>query len=379
MRRKATNWIIAVFGLLLAQAAAAIEFDEVRNFEDVFVISGSAPARNQVEIRWEIADGYYLYNNKFLRFKSASDGVVLGEPDIPPGEIKFDELLGEEVEKYHNELIVTLPLDSVAPGVEAVQLNVRSQGCLENELCYPPTEQLLVISLPSESILADPLTEQAETSLTGIGPSDSLLAREERPALQPEEAFIYESIGYSADTALVRFTAQPGYYLYVDKFKFRIADDSGFVIRDVELPDGVIKDDPEFGPVPVYYGQVEVPVRFNRPAGAVTDITIEADFQGCRDGDICYPPMSRVVTFQMQAAEAAIGGAVSQAPPATRVAASNASPVTEQDKLARLLTSHPVRAIAAFFVAGLLLAFTPCVFPMVPILSGIIVGQSTLR
>ncbi len=368
MRRKTTHWIITVLGLLLAPTAPAIEFDEVRNFEDVFVISGDAPERKRLEIRWEIADDYYLYNNKFLRFTSATDGVVLGEPEIPRGEIKFDDLLGEEVEKYHNELIVSVPLESVPAGVEAVQLKVRSQGCLENELCYPPTEQLLIISLPRESALADPFVLPVANPLTGLG-------REEQPALQSEEAFIYESIGYSADTALVRFTAQPGYYLYVDKFEFRIIGDDGFVIRDIELPDGVIKDDPEFGPVAVYYGQVEVPVRFNRPAGAVTDITLEAEFQGCRDGDICYPPMSRTVTFQMPSADAAIGQALAQQSPTASPGPASAAPVAEQDKLARLLTSHPARAIAAFFVAGLLLAFTPCVFPMVPILSGIIVGQ----
>jgi thiol:disulfide interchange protein DsbD len=361
-----------VLGLLLAPAVAAIEFDEVRNFEDVFVISGSAPERNRLEISWEIADNYYLYNNKFLRFTLSTDGVVAGEPEIPRGEIRFDDLLGEEVEKYHNELVVSLPLDSVASGVEAVHLKVRSQGCLENELCYPPTEQLLLISLPGEPALPEPLAGLLEGSRPETGESDRFLATDEEPALQPEEAFIYESIGYSADTALVRFTAQPGYYLYVDKFRFRPVGDDGFTIREVELPEGVIKDDPEFGPVQVYYGQVEVPVRFNRPAGAATQIELEASFQGCRDGDICYPPMSRTVAFQMPAAAAAIG---QQGPPAEETGPAKAAPVTEQDKLARLLTSHPARAIAAFFVAGLLLAFTPCVFPMVPILSGIIVGQ----
>ena len=362
--------------MLLAQAAPAIEFDEVKNFEEVFVISGSAPSRQQLEIRWEIADNYYLYNNKFLRFSSATDGVVLGEAEIPPGEIKFDDLLGEEVEKYHNELIVSLPLDSVPAGAVAVQLKVRSQGCLENELCYPPTEQLLIIPLPRETMPAEPMSGLALNSLPGLGQSDPLLAQEEQPALPPEEAFVYESIGYSADTALVRFTAQPGYYLYQNKFEFRVVGESGFIVREIDLPEGVIKDDPEFGPVPVYYGQIEVPVRFNRPAGEAGSISLEAAFQGCRDGDICYPPMSRMVTFEMPASDVAVGQPVRSLP-------APAAPVTEQDKLARLLTRHPARAIAAFFVAGLLLAFTPCVFPMVPILSGIIVGQgerlTTLR
>jgi len=148
MNYKIITSIGILFALLGMSRAQAIEFDQVRNFEDVFVISGTAPARDRVEISWKIADDYYLYNNKFLRFTSATDGVVIGEPQIPRGETGFDDLLGEEVEKFHGELTVTLPLLSVTPGVRAVQLKVRSQGCLENVLCYPPTEQLLVVSLP---------------------------------------------------------------------------------------------------------------------------------------------------------------------------------------------------------------------------------------
>ena len=359
-------------GLLAAPPLSAIEFDEVRDYGEVFVISGSAPGRDRIEVRWDIEDGYYLYNNKFLRFRSGTDGVVLGEPQVPRGELSFDELLGEEVEKYHGQLTVTVPLVSVPAGVDAVQLNVRSQGCLEDELCYPPSQQVLLVSLPPEAALDSLLSGIIAEPLADPAAADAV-PMQDRPALPPEQAFVYESIGYSPDTALVRFTAQPGYYLYRDKFEFRVAGDSGFSVAEATLPPGVIKDDPEFGAVPVYYGQVEIPVRFNRPAAPAGPITLEADFQGCRDGDICYPPMSRSARFEMPASDVAMGGNEVRADSDRQAAAK--APVSEQDKLARLLTSHPVRAIAAFFVAGLLLAFTPCVFPMVPILSGIIVGQ----
>lgn len=374
MKRFASICLISLLSLLVPPAALAIEFDEVREFDDVFRISGSAPGRDRLEVRWEIAENYYLYNNKFLRFNAVTDGVVLGEPQIPRGEIKFDELMGEEVEKYHDELTVSIPLRSVPSGISAIELKVRSQGCLENELCYPPSQQQLLVQLPAETALNGLLSGLAEDPLAGIAQADPLLDQAAGDALQPEEAFVYESIGYSADTALVRLTAQPGYYLYVDKFEFSLSGAGDFAIRDIELPDGVIKDDPEFGPVPVYYGQVEVPVRFTRPAGPETEITLEAKFQGCRDGDICYPPMTRAVSFRMPAAAGAIGTAADTVAVA-RYAPGADAPVTEQDKLASLLTSNPARAIAAFFIAGLLLAFTPCVFPMVPILSGIIVGQ----
>jgi thiol:disulfide interchange protein DsbD len=375
MKRKATRWFSSILAMFLAQSALAIEFDEVRNFEEVFVISASAPSRDMLEVRWKIEDDYYLYNNKFLKFVSGTDGVILGDPVIPPGEIAFDDLLGKEVEKFHHELIVTLPLLSVPAGVEAVQIKARSQGCLENVLCYPPTQQLLIVSIPPE--LADPGV------LSTADPSGPLLIQDDRPALPPEAAFVFESIGYSPDTALVRITAQPGYYLYADKFEFRVVGNDSFTLSEVDLPAGVIKDDPEFGPVAVYYGLVEIPVHLNRPAGPATEISLEAAFQGCRDGDICYPPMSRTVNFQMPAAGEATARQVAVLPTANQGSPAMDVPVTEQDKLALLLTRHPARALVAFFIAGLLLAFTPCVLPMLPILSGIIVGQgdrlTTLR
>ena len=71
-----------------------------------------------------------------------------------------------------------------------------------------------------------------------------LVESDSNPALQPEEAFVYEAIGLSAETALVRFTVEPGYYLYRDKFEFRVLSPEGFEVREVTLPEGIIKDDP---------------------------------------------------------------------------------------------------------------------------------------
>ena len=123
----------------------------------------------------------------------------------------------------------------------------------------------------------------------------------QEPALPADQAFVYEAIGLSSETILVRFTSQPGYYLYRDKLAFRVLGDNGFEVREADLPEGKIKDDPEFGPVEVYFGQIEVPVHINRPAGPEQTISLEADYQGCRDGDICYPPQSSVADLLIAA------------------------------------------------------------------------------
>lgn len=359
-------------GLIPSPDVNAIEFDEVRDFGDVFVISATAAGRDRLEVRWEIEDGFYLYNNKFLKFSSGTEGVTLGQPEVPPGKIGFDDLLGEEVEKFYHELVVSVPIASVEPGINAMELKVRSQGCMEDELCYPPSTQVVLVSLPAA---AQTSIVHSPKSMPEPNGQISLLSDYKAPPLNADEAFVYESIGFDAETALVRFTIQDGYYLYVDKFEFLVEGSDRFTVRDVELPAGEIKDDPEFGPVPVYFAQVEIPVKFDRWGGPEMEISLRADFQGCRDGDICYPPMSRVVSFNMPESAVPVrdtGQGDGYVPPES---VESALPVSEQDKLAALLTSSPARAIVAFFIAGLLLAFTPCVLPMLPILSGIIIGQ----
>jgi len=421
LARLARLTALCLFAVMISPAAA-IAPEDVRDYGDVFMISAQAPDRQNVELSWDIADDYYLYNNRFLAFNSGTPGVELGQVRLPKGKISFDELLGEEVEKYTGKITVHIPLLNVPADLNGFQLRVRSQGCLQDVLCYPPTEQVVLVGLPLSSspsltglpgsdaaaLPMDPAPASAPNALSELNAAidaqqnsaadlkpDQQLSYQanERPALEAEQAFVYEAIGLDVETALVRFTAQPGYYLYRDQFIFSLVADPGpgqdFEIREVELPAGVIKDDPEFGPVPVIFDQVEIPVRFNRPAGPAQSITLRASFQGCRDGDICYPPQTRELTFEMPAAPQAIVGqaqlTAAAPPPVAAVAADltaratagqpSVAPVSEQDRLARLLTDNPGRALIAFFIAGILLAFTPCVFPMVPILSGIIAGQ----
>ena len=380
-KNKIIGWFsLPLTALLLGWSllAIAIEFDEIREFGEVFEVSAQANDRQQIEVSWQIADGYYLYNNKFLKFKTETAGVVLGEAEIPAGEKKFDELLGEEVIKFHDRLTITLPLESLAPGVDNVSLKLRSQGCMEDVFCYPPTEQLLLVSLPAakEDVALVPPTQPAAT-LADVFNQPLLVPGQDtvnqEPALPADQAFVYEAIGLSSDTILVRFTSQPGYYLYRDKLAFRVLGDNGFEVREADFPEGKIKDDPEFGPVEVYFGQIEVPVHINRPAGPEQTISLEADYQGCRDGDICYPPQTSRADLLMAASSATT-------PVKTQSVSAPVSPpvkikTSEQDVLARMLLNNPSGALFAFFIAGILLAFTPCVFPMVPILSGIIAGQ----
>ena len=383
--------LLLAVACLLPSAAPALDFEDVKPYEEVFVISASAPSRDRVEVQWAVAPEHYLYHNRFLRFEAVTPGVALGSPDVPEGEQAFDELLGEDVIKFHDELVVGVPV-SAGPAVASLTLKVQSQGCLDKVLCYPPTQQFVTVTLPPAASVAPGAS--ISDALSGAAASGPLIsdplgdgAAQDGPLLQPEDAFQYEAIGLDAATVLVRITAQPDHYLYVDKFAFRVVEPGDISVAGFERPEGTLKDDPEFGVVPVIFGQVEIPVKLNRPAGPATELVLEAAFQGCRDGEICYPPDTRQVTLELDSAREAILLPSLEdlgSTPATGVgdtaevagAGTSANlPVSEQDRLAGILLENPALALLLFFVAGLALAFTPCVFPMVPILSGIIAGR----
>ena len=184
--------------------------------------------------------------------------------------------------------------------------------------------------------------------------------RSEPEFLPPEKAFRVEAAMRDASSAVVRFAPAEGYYLYKEKLAFR-ADGSDRL--SVALPPAQSKQDPTFGRTEVYHEPFEAVIELR--GGGGTRTRLDVDYQGCAEQGLCYAPMTK--TFELDL----VGG--SAAPIA---AASPVGSVAEDSHIATTLRDGGLWAsIAAFFGFGLLLAFTPCVFPMIPILSGIIAGH----
>jgi thiol:disulfide interchange protein DsbD len=137
--------MIAV-GLWLAAATAFAADAELLPAEQAFRYSARALDNRTLEAVFVIADGYYLYRDKFS-FAVAPDGTVLGAPELPAGKIKTDQFFGK-VETYRGTVVVKLPLAGAAPG-QSVVLTADSQGCADIGVCYPPTRQKLTLALPT--------------------------------------------------------------------------------------------------------------------------------------------------------------------------------------------------------------------------------------
>ena len=183
--------------------------------------------------------------------------------------------------------------------------------------------------------------------------------------LEPEQAFVFSARALDASTVEVRYRIADGYYLYRERFKFELdpASAGGATLGEPVYPKGEIKFDETFQKDVEHYRKevvVRVPVR-----GATGPITLLSTSQGCADAGLCYPPQVATATLTAGSVDTT-GGA----------GAGAATPLDDAGRIARTLTGGNYGWIALLFVGlGLLLAFTPCVLPMVPILSSIIVGS----
>jgi thiol:disulfide interchange protein DsbD len=351
--------------LLMAWQAAPAQInpDDLLPVEEAFALQASVDGA-EVVLDWRIADGYYLYRHAF-RVDRLNDGLELGELRIPTGAMTTDEFFGE-TETYRGQVQVRVPMRAV-PSDGRIEFRVRSQGCADLGLCYPPHLEAVSLQIdPAALRLADRPQGLSEL-LRGRPATPAGLADVGSGALPPDEAFALEAIATGPATLLVRARAMPGYYLYRDQFGFAI-DAAGFEIVRADLPPGVPITDESFGDTYVYFGEVEIPLHLARPTGPARQLQLAIDYQGCKEGSICYPPLSTSLVVDLPAAETAV-----RLEPAAAEVTAVAAP--EQDRLAAALSGTPMLALLLFLIAGLLLAFTPCVFPMVPILSGLIAGE----
>ena len=200
--------------------------------------------------------------------------------------------------------------------------------------------------------------------------------------LEPDQAFRFSARVLGPDAIEVRYQVAPGYYLYRDKFKFA-AQPGSVELGTPELPPGKLRKDEFFGEVQTYRGEVRIrlPVR----AAGAANVTLVVTSQGCADAGVCYVPHD-------QSARLTLAAAGSAAPPGRPERSAeeskdpgldallsgysgSPSPGGDDSAIARLFHGELWLLILSFFGFGLLLSFTPCVLPMIPILSGIIVGR----
>lgn len=193
--------------------------------------------------------------------------------------------------------------------------------------------------------------------------------------LEPERAFRLAARVAEPGALEVRYQIAAGYYMYRDKFQFTLAP-AGARAGAPQLPPGKLKRDEFFGEVETYRDQVSIRLPFDLDSADVPALTLTAVSQGCADVGVCYTPQEQKVVLKLAGLDLATGGPFVEPAQEARSGAVGA-PVERGDdtRIAELFGGGFWLLVASFFGFGLLLSFTPCVLPMFPILSGIIVGH----
>ena len=188
--------------------------------------------------------------------------------------------------------------------------------------------------------------------------------KEKQPALLKGEQAFSHSVWLDGDALVVEWIVAQDYYMYRDQFNVEIAD-SGLELATPSYPQGVIEDDPEFGEVVVYFNSVSYRLPILKLPEQLDNIKLKLIAQGCnKPVGVCYPPQFRDITLDLSEAKIASDGASDFGSDSTGFSA-------PQQNSGGSFWAY----ILASLGAGILLSFTPCVLPMIPILAGVIAGQ----
>jgi thiol:disulfide interchange protein DsbD len=305
-------------------------------------------------------------------------------------------------------MIVSHPLNSSATAKffhrYAVKPLAAPAATYENQLMsitpMTPTHRRMPLFLAGFLLLAGPVLAGTAPSKAATGIETALgagkgLSSSEPDFLPPDEAFHFSALADGPDKIRLIWGITDGYYLYRARIKASSDGDSA-KLGELVLPTGETKVDEYFGKQEVYHHDIVGSISVARSGGGQLAVPIKVTYQGCATAGLCYPPITKTVSVMLPGTGGAAGSgssatagssaasspAVPAATPAssadaTSVATANVGAfMSEQDQLAILIRDGNLAAVlATFFGIGLLLSLTPCVLPMIPILSGIIVGQ----
>ena len=291
---------------------------------------------NLLEINFYLPEGYYLYKDKFGIIQSGND---LGYDILFPEAVMHEDEFFGISEIYRDAFSLRVNLDNYS---SSDTLQILLQGCADIGLCYPP--QVWTLSNIQ--------------NFSPLNASSNFFSTDD--PLSYEDAFQLNIRFDGPNLMIVNWLIEPGYYMYSHLININI--EGPIQMGALELPEGIPYFDEYFGSVDIYRNFLEVGVPFSRSSPESFTINVITQTQGCKDEGICYPPTEQVFNILVPSVTDFKMGQMSE-------------PIfeSEQSRLASLINNGAIGyVIISFFIIGILLAFTPCVLPMIPILSGLI-------
>lgn len=342
-------------GLLLLFATLGFA-NEPRPAKEVFIPTIEQQAfagKLHTTVRIAMPPGYYLYAEK----SDLSAEGISGELEKAETILKEDPYFGKQP-VWYGEGMLTLVHE--AP---AATFTLKAQGCEEDAICYPPTTWTLQVDNPV-------MIESASNTSPSFLPAAAkprLFASADQ-VLPEESAFPVHAVSENGQ-ALVHFSMPDGYYLYRDKFTASV---DGRPLQPL-FPKGELHSDEFFGEQMIYRGEVDIPLPLS---AADNGKNVDIRFQGCADAGVCYPPMTRTLAFGDLSANAA---AIASEPSANSVAAAAPVPSSNVHPIQRALTENFWLNLPLVLLLGISVSFTACVYPLIPIVTSLVVGKDSTK
>lgn len=372
------------FLLLLAAMQAHAEQKPLPP-DEAFQFKAEVTSPTTIKASWEIATGHYLSREQF-KFETENADLKLSPPSFPAGESKEDEATKTKHEIYRNTLEIDIPVERGQTLAQAVEmaLKVKYQGCSDTGMCYPPQRKTAALQLAAASGTAVATTDAtkptdavpaptAATEVTGGSKLPDIFkntgAKPTGKTLKVDEAFTFSLEAVNKGYIKARWAIQPEHHLYRPKITFSVKEPQNATLGKPEFPKGIMVDDEFYGKIEVFNSDIEVLIPIE-PTTGLEKLVVTTQYQGCADKTgVCYPPVKKTNELKLA------GLAEATAMPKAVEKPAITTKINEQDALAQKLgDSSFLQVMLITFGLGLLLAFTPCIFPMIPILSGIIAG-----
>ncbi len=338
-----------------------------------------------------------------LTMNTASNAVVLPvayqyKPDPKKNNIATESL--KSLDNILAQLTNNLNKDSVGNAINNVKKTVAP---LVEPIIKPIKAAINKAPIKKQESSIDPLA-----LLQSFGNDLGLTDEEEIPS--PDKAFNFTATLDQNNIIQTSIDIYPTTYLYKDKVKIKLIDGTGHETGAVTLPKGDQKTDEFFGDIVVYHDQVKTSIPLITEVNASSQLVVSYGYQGCVEDKICYPPITKFLLIDLNDRSISVSDEQPTINSSTSNTASSVETIkaaypadqqnyasvdnkvkpavtkitknppaddqTEQGQFTNIIADGNLFIIiGSFFLAGLLLTFTPCVFPMIPILSGIIAGQ----
>jgi len=254
-------------------------------------------------------------------------------------------------------------------------------------MIFRPMKHIAVAALLLGAVIRIGAAEAAGAQAPpGAGGIDAVLGSTRTSGddfLPPDKAFRFDALADGTDRVRLNWEIADGYYLYRARIKVKTSSPSA-QLGVPQFPPGQVKTDEYFGKQEVYHHELAVTVPVARASGGTLDLPLEVTYQGCADAGLCYPPQTKTLSVRLAGNASAAGGQGGGAAAGDGGAAANSGAAAtgathaaflSEEWFSNALRGNLLIALACFYLGGLVLSCTPCVLPMVPILSGIIVGS----